>query len=149
MVFVTTDLIGIPRTLAANVARRAEEKYHLPRKSLLFNASHTHCGPELRPERDYFYGMAEEQAEQISAYTEKLETALVELIGAALDDLATGDGDLREIDGPVREESPVSDGRGFRQPPIRRRPHRPRRAGPAGVCGRWGAAGNFVRLCLP
>ncbi len=87
MVFVTTDLIGIPRTLAVNVSQRVAEKYKLPRKSLLFNASHTHCGPELRPERDYFYGMAEEQAEQIGVYTEKLETALVELIGAALADL--------------------------------------------------------------
>lgn len=87
MVFVTTDLIGIPRTLAVNVSQRVAEKYKLPRKSLLFNASHTHCGPELRPERDYFYGMAEEQAEQIGVYTEKLETVLVELIGAALGDL--------------------------------------------------------------
>lgn len=87
MIFVTTDLIGIPRTLAVNVSRRVKEKYKLPRKSLLFNASHTHCGPELRPERDYFYGMAEAQAKQIGVYTEKLETALVELIGAALDDL--------------------------------------------------------------
>ncbi len=87
MVIVTTDLIGIPRSVAHNVAGRVKEKYQLARKSLLLNASHTHCGPELRPERDYFYGMAEEQAAQIGAYTDKLETALVDLIGDALADL--------------------------------------------------------------
>jgi len=87
MVIVTTDLIGIPRTLAVSLSKKAEEKFGLPRKSLLYNASHTHCGPELRPERDYFYSMAEEYAELINDYTEKLEEALVELIGDALADL--------------------------------------------------------------
>jgi len=87
MVIVTTDLIGIPRSLAVDVSRQAAAKYGLPREALLFNASHTHCGPELRPERDYFYGMAEQQAAQIRDYTEKLQASLVELIGLALKDL--------------------------------------------------------------
>lgn len=87
LVIVTTDLIGIPRSLAVNVARQVEQKFGLPRRSLLLNASHTHCGPEVRPERKYFFGIADEHAARISTYVSTLETSLVELVGAALNDL--------------------------------------------------------------
>lgn len=48
MVFVTLDLIGIPRTLRKSLEARAEKAWQLPPGGLLLNASHTHSGPEFR-----------------------------------------------------------------------------------------------------
>jgi hypothetical protein len=48
IVFITLDLIGVPRALRDHLAARLGEKHHLPSGSLLINASHTHCGPEFR-----------------------------------------------------------------------------------------------------
>src|SRR5947207_3384326 len=47
-VFVTLDLIGVPRTLRTNLEKRLGEAHQLPPEALLLNASHTHCGPEFR-----------------------------------------------------------------------------------------------------
>lgn len=84
LVVVTTDLIGIPRPLRDAVARRAEEKYQLPGDSLLLNASHTHCGPELRASKASLYGLDESRVQQAQAYIAELENKLVALIGDAL-----------------------------------------------------------------
>ncbi|MCY2992155.1 MAG: hypothetical protein NTY19_30380 [Planctomycetota bacterium] len=43
------DLIRVPRTLRDWLEAAVQEKYGLPRNSLLVNASHTHCGAESRP----------------------------------------------------------------------------------------------------
>ncbi|HFB98412.1 MAG TPA: hypothetical protein ENJ62_04665, partial [Bryobacterales bacterium] len=48
-VFVSLDLIGIPRSLADEVAARAAKEYGLERAQLLLNASHTHAGPVVWP----------------------------------------------------------------------------------------------------
>ncbi len=48
LVIVTTDLIGIPRTLRKGLEKRVAEAYKLGPESLLLNASHTHSGPEFR-----------------------------------------------------------------------------------------------------
>src|SRR5689334_13893155 len=48
IVFVTVDVLGIPRRLREAVGARVERQLALPDSALLINASHTHCGPELR-----------------------------------------------------------------------------------------------------
>src|SRR3954468_23072913 len=48
LLLVTLDLIGVPRALRESLEKTAQEKFKLPPESLLLNASHTHCGPELR-----------------------------------------------------------------------------------------------------
>src|ERR1700733_12890948 len=47
-VFITLDLIGVPRTLRTDLEKRLGEAYHLPPEAFVLNASHTHCGPEYR-----------------------------------------------------------------------------------------------------
>src|ERR1051326_5240716 len=49
IVIVSTDLIGIPRTLADEVAARVTRQYGLKRSQFLLNASHTHTGPMVWP----------------------------------------------------------------------------------------------------
>jgi neutral ceramidase len=49
---ITLDLIGIPRWLRDDLAGEAAKRYGIPPERLLLNASHTHCGPELREPLD-------------------------------------------------------------------------------------------------
>ncbi len=50
-VFITLDLIGVPKELRIDVEKLAEEKYKLRPEQILINASHTHSGPMLRAYR--------------------------------------------------------------------------------------------------
>jgi hypothetical protein len=128
-VVVTMDLIGVPRTLRDDLVKRLGETQHLPAESVLFNASHTHCGPEYR-----FGGVGADSPEigrrqQADAYGVWLEEALFKLVGDALAHLAPAqvtyhharcgyamnrrlpiDGTFRNSpypDGPVDQDVPV------------------------------------------
>lgn len=87
-VVVSTDLIGLPRSLTDLVSAEAARKYKLERSQIVFNSSHTHTGPIV----DGNLGVMapEDPAEQrkIRAYTEALAGKLVDVIGASLADLA-------------------------------------------------------------
>jgi neutral ceramidase len=84
LVIVTADLISIPMDLRLWMEVECEKRYGLKPESLLLNASHTHCGPELRASKISLYGAAAEQV----AYTEKYFTTLKEqmatLVGVAV-----------------------------------------------------------------
>jgi neutral ceramidase len=86
-VFVTCDLIGIPRGLRAGVEAGVGEKYQLPPESLLLNASHTHCGPEFRVTSAYI-DSSDERQEQARRYGDDLQVKLIDLVGKAIDGLA-------------------------------------------------------------
>jgi hypothetical protein len=88
VVIVTLDLISVPRFLRDRLEAAVGEKYRLPPESLLVNCSHTHCGPELRVAEVPRPGETPERARQATAYARKLESQLIDLIGAALKDLA-------------------------------------------------------------
>lgn len=89
-VFITLDLIGIPRKLREDVEQALQTQYGLPPAALLMNASHTHCGPEFRTRRvedDANSGVTSpetERAAQAFGYTQRLQTTLVELVGDCL-----------------------------------------------------------------
>ncbi len=74
VVFVTLDLIGVLDKLRTDVATQVQEKYELPPRALLMNASHTHCGPA--------YGR-----EDAKDYFDSLATTLVDLVGQSLEQL--------------------------------------------------------------
>ena len=84
VVIVTADLIAIPRGLAAAVAARVDQRWALPREQLLFNASHTHTGPEVRPDKVPFFEIPAEFAAKIGPYVLQLEESLAAVIGLAL-----------------------------------------------------------------
>lgn len=75
------------RELAASVAARIQSRWGLPRKSILFNASHTHSAPEVRPERVPFFEIPPEFAAKIPPYVLSLEEKMVGVIEAALKNL--------------------------------------------------------------
>ncbi len=86
-VFVTLDLIGVPRTLRAALEKRLAVAQALPPEGLLLNVSHTHCGPEFRVGKipgDFEFG----KGEQAAAYGTFLEDALFKLVNEAIAQLA-------------------------------------------------------------
>lgn len=87
LVIVTTDLIGIPRTLRDAVAKQVLAEYQLPAAGLLLNASHTHCGPVVRSGGSVLYDLEPEQSKRVAQYVVDLQTKMVQVIGRALADL--------------------------------------------------------------
>jgi hypothetical protein len=87
LVMVTTDLIGIPRPLRDWLEEEVANRFDLPAQGLLLNASHTHCGPELRADKASVYGLEPDRARQSQAYLEALKAKLSKLVGAAIADL--------------------------------------------------------------
>ena len=84
VVFVTLDLIGVPRTLHTALVQRLS----LAPEALLINVSHTHCGPEFRlggkPGIFAEFG----GADKAEAYGKFLEDTLAKLVTDAFAQLA-------------------------------------------------------------
>jgi hypothetical protein len=88
LVLLTSDLCGIPRELSLQVTQAVMEETGLPRERLLLTCSHTHCGPVVNGNLMDMYPLTPEQPERIKAYTAQLHSAMVEVMLAALKDLA-------------------------------------------------------------
>ena len=88
VVIVTTDLIGLPRALSEEVAARVQKQHGLDRARLLLNSSHTHTGPVVYPNLMTMYELDAEQERAVKDYARNLADKLVEVIGAALGELA-------------------------------------------------------------
>ena len=88
IVIVTTDVVGIPRSIADEVARRVGKQYGLKRSQFLSNASHTHTGPMVWPNLSNLAVLPAEERDKLPGYSRKFTDALVTVIGAALQDLA-------------------------------------------------------------
>ncbi|MCB1229117.1 MAG: hypothetical protein KDN19_02560 [Verrucomicrobiae bacterium] len=99
-VFVTFDLIGIPRPFRDAVEKLAGEKYGLAPEAILLNASHTHSGPMIRlyqppkgggEERAPYANVPDEEQElrvrQTREYNKKLLAAVDQLLGESLENL--------------------------------------------------------------
>ncbi len=84
---VTMDLIAVPRELALAVAAKVQDQWRLPRECLLFNASHTHTGPEVRPDKVPFFEIPQEFAAKIGPYVLALIEKTANVITAALKNL--------------------------------------------------------------
>jgi hypothetical protein len=87
LVLLTIDLIAVSRDIATAVAERVRRQWGLPRDKLLICASHTHCGPEIRPDKVPFFHIPPEFAAKIETYVGWLVARLSELVGDALANL--------------------------------------------------------------
>ena len=83
-VLVTVDLLGLTARLTERVAAQVRRRHRIPRKNLLFNASHTHCGPVVDEQLSVAYDLTPLQWAAIRAYTARLEAQLVTVIGEAV-----------------------------------------------------------------
>jgi hypothetical protein len=84
VVIVTTDLIGLPRSVSEEVAARVLKEYKIERSQLLLNSSHTHTGPVVRDNLITMWELPAEELDRIRAYSRLLVDRLVTVIGAAM-----------------------------------------------------------------
>ncbi len=89
IVIVTTDVVGVPRVVAGEVAARVEKQYGLKRPQLLINSSHTHTGPVIWPNLVNLTVFPPAEQEKLLAYQRKFIDDVVAAIGEAIRDLAT------------------------------------------------------------
>src|SRR2546430_650983 len=88
VVIVSMDLIAISRSVAHRVAVAARDRLGLSRDQLLLCATHTHYGPELRPDKVPFFHIPDEFAAKIQAFADRLADTIVDVIGRSLDRFA-------------------------------------------------------------
>jgi hypothetical protein len=120
-VLITTDLLGLTARITSRVASQVQRRHRIPRANLLFNASHTHCGPVVDEQLSVAYDLSPAQWQAIREYSEWLEEKLVAVISEAVSRLgpariAYGVGEAgfaanRRVsftpDGPVDRSVPV------------------------------------------
>jgi len=87
LVIVTSDLIGITASLSASVLEAANERFGLAPRSVLLNASHTHCGPEYRTYKIWVEALSDAEAAKIERYADALPGKFLDAITAAMADL--------------------------------------------------------------
>ena len=83
-ILVTVDLLGLTARMTDRVSAELERRHRLRRQDLLFNASHTHCGPVVDEQLSVAYDLSSEQWAAIRAYTTELEHKLVAVAADAL-----------------------------------------------------------------
>jgi neutral ceramidase len=84
IVLVTTDLLGLTSRITDRVAATLERRHGLLRAEILFNASHTHCGPVVDEQLSVTYDLTPAQWADIGAYTTELEARLVRVVDDAV-----------------------------------------------------------------
>jgi neutral ceramidase len=84
IVIVTVDVVGIPREVSDAVAARVG----LKRSQFLINASHTHTGPIVWPNLRNLTVLPPGEQEKLESYAKTFTDALINVIGAAVKDLA-------------------------------------------------------------
>src|SRR5439155_14991831 len=88
-VLITLDVVGIDRGLSVSVCEKLQKKHGLDRSQIALNCSHTHSGPvvnrNLRPMHEYSLDKANQ--ELIHQYADKLEAAILKVVGQAIDKL--------------------------------------------------------------
>jgi hypothetical protein len=83
-VLVTADLLGLTAGITDRVAALVQRRHRIRRANLLFNASHTHCGPVVDEQLSVAYDLSPEQWSDIRTYTSQLEDKLAAVIGEAV-----------------------------------------------------------------
>ncbi|MCP4785653.1 MAG: hypothetical protein GY903_04540 [Fuerstiella sp.] len=86
MVFVTSDLISVPRPIRDTLEKQVAEKFGLLPEELMINCSHTHCGPEIRTTRWSLDGLPPERLQLATEYVDFLQRTLLKVVGDALAD---------------------------------------------------------------
>jgi hypothetical protein len=80
LILLTTDLIGLPKSIADATAERVMKSTGLKRECLMLTSSHTHTGPVLRDNLADMYNMPPAEAAKVEAYSKKLKDDLADVM---------------------------------------------------------------------
>ena len=122
-VLVTSDLLGFPGDVSAPIFSRVQQRFGLPRERVVLNSSHTHSAPVVGNMLSPAYPYDEGEIKVVKAFTAKLQTQVVEVIGEAIQNMAPAELSFeqglagvavnrrrvghREYPGPVEQDVPV------------------------------------------
>lgn len=84
MAIVTLDLHGVTRPLRDRVVAEAQRRHGLAPAALLLNASHTHCGPEIRDPLIARPDLTGERVRLAAQFRAEAGTKIVQVIGDAI-----------------------------------------------------------------
>jgi len=83
-VVVSTDLIGLPRSITDAVSVRLQKEYGLDRAQILYNSSHTHTGPFIRSNLVTMFSFTKDDQSAVDQYGQQLADHLYNAVGSAL-----------------------------------------------------------------
>lgn len=79
-VWVTLDLLGLPKAVSDEVRDQLKTKLNLDRSQIILNSSHTHSGPVLGNALVDIYPISKADEAKIDEYTEHLTQLLVNMV---------------------------------------------------------------------
>jgi hypothetical protein len=83
LVIASIDLIAVTRPIADRVYAEVQRRIGLSRERIILAATHTHYGPEFRPDKAVFFKIPPQYAAKIETTALKMAEALVRVIVAA------------------------------------------------------------------
>ncbi len=83
-VMTSVDIIAITPTIADPVADDLRARHGLSRRQLLLAPTHTHYGPEIRPDKQEFFNIPSEYGAKILPAANRIIAALSQVIDQAL-----------------------------------------------------------------
>jgi len=86
-VLVTADILGFTGDVVTSVAGQVERQYQVPRRFLVFNASHTHSAPVIGKCLEPAYPMTAAHRAVVARYEKWFDGALVDLVGRSIKNL--------------------------------------------------------------
>lgn len=86
-IIVAIDNCELGPASASALQRRIDEELRLPEGTVIIVPSHTHSAPVIEDALQVMYRFDEAQKERVAAYSEKLRTAIIDAVRAALADL--------------------------------------------------------------
>jgi neutral ceramidase len=87
-VLVTLDLVGIDAGMSGRISQEVERRFGIARERLALTTTHTHSGPVVGNNLRPMYALEPASWRQIDRYTRWVEEQVLEVVGAALSDLA-------------------------------------------------------------
>ena len=116
-IIVTADLHGLTREFTTSVTQEITKRFNLPRESVLFNTSHTHCGPGIS---NPFRTMPENYAQRLGTYVQWLKERYIDVVGKALQNLEPSDvtfSGIKPVPFAVSRRYPTPEGIVYRSSP--------------------------------
>jgi len=86
-VLVSIDLIAITPIIAGSVIEAVRTRHGLSCSQLMLVPTHTHYGPEFRPDKQIFFNIPAEYAAKLPAVADKLAHAITDVIDQAIGQL--------------------------------------------------------------
>jgi len=81
LIIASIDLIAITKVIADPIYQAVEQQLNLPRERLILAATHTHYGPEFRPDKEVFFRIPREYGgAKITGIAKKISDALTRVI---------------------------------------------------------------------